>query len=77
LDVTTACDLRSPIAQLVETSSGHTVWAPRFDREMADVFEVQDEIARSIAQAFRIPLLFLTKSARPIRPRLRARARAV
>jgi len=43
-------------AQLVETSSGHTVWAQRFDREMADVFAVQDEIARSIAQAFRINL---------------------
>jgi serine/threonine protein kinase/Flp pilus assembly protein TadD len=43
-------------AQLVETRSGHTVWAQRFDREMADVFEVQDEIARSIAQAFRINL---------------------
>src|SRR6202008_1069843 len=43
-------------AQLVETNSGHTVWAQRFDREMADVFEVQDEIARSIAQAFRISL---------------------
>ena len=43
-------------AQLVESHSGHTVWAQRFDREMADVFEVQDEIARSIAQAFRISL---------------------
>ena len=43
-------------AQLVETLTGHTVWAQRFDREMADVFEVQDEIARSIAQAFRINL---------------------
>jgi len=43
-------------AQLVETRSGHTLWAQRYDREMADVFEVQDEIARSIAQAFRINL---------------------
>jgi non-specific serine/threonine protein kinase len=43
-------------AQLVESQSGHTVWAQRYDREMADVFEVQDEIARSIAQAFRISL---------------------
>lgn len=43
-------------AQLVETHTGHTVWAQRFDREMADVFEVQDEIARSIAQTFRINL---------------------
>jgi len=43
-------------AQLVESQTGHTVWAQRYDREMADVFEVQDEIARSIAQAFRINL---------------------
>jgi serine/threonine protein kinase/Flp pilus assembly protein TadD len=42
--------------QLVETRTGHTVWAERFDREMKDVFEVQDEIARSISQALRIKL---------------------
>jgi serine/threonine protein kinase/Flp pilus assembly protein TadD len=43
-------------AQLVETHTGHALWAQRFDREMDDVFEVQDEIARSIAQTFRINL---------------------
>src|SRR6266851_5694429 len=43
-------------AQLVETSTGHTVWAERYDREMKDVFEVQDDIARSITQALRISL---------------------
>src|SRR5271166_1403801 len=43
-------------AQLVEAHTGLAVWAQRFDREMADVFEVQDEIARNIAQAFRINL---------------------
>src|ERR1700733_3899017 len=43
-------------AQLVETHTGHSVWAERFDREMKDVFEVQDEIARSITQALRIKL---------------------
>ncbi len=43
-------------AQLVEASSGHTMWAERYDREMADVFEVQDEIARNITQALRIKL---------------------
>ncbi|MGA7624918.1 MAG: hypothetical protein WCA91_15195, partial [Candidatus Acidiferrales bacterium] len=43
-------------AQLVETRTGHSVWAERFDREMKDVFEVQDEIARSITQALRISL---------------------
>jgi serine/threonine protein kinase/tetratricopeptide (TPR) repeat protein len=43
-------------AQLVETHTGHSAWAERFDREMKDVFEVQDEIARSITQALRISL---------------------
>jgi len=41
---------------LVETRTGHTVWAERYDREMRDVFEVQDEIARKIAEALRITL---------------------
>jgi non-specific serine/threonine protein kinase len=43
-------------AQLVETRSRHSAWVERYDREMADVFEVQDEIARKIAQALRITL---------------------
>jgi serine/threonine protein kinase len=42
--------------QLVETGTGHSVWAERYDRELKDVFEVQDEIGRSIAQALRITL---------------------
>jgi serine/threonine protein kinase/tetratricopeptide (TPR) repeat protein len=43
-------------AQLVETRTGHSAWAERYDRELKDVFEVQDEIARSISQALRITL---------------------
>ena len=43
-------------AQLVEAQSGHSAWAERFDRELSDVFEVQDEIARRITQALRITL---------------------
>jgi non-specific serine/threonine protein kinase len=43
-------------AQLVETRTGHTAWAERYDREIKDVFEVQDEIARKIAEALRITL---------------------
>ncbi len=42
--------------QLVETRSGHSSWAERYDRELKDVFEVQDEIARSITSALRITL---------------------
>ncbi|MGA8230205.1 MAG: protein kinase [Candidatus Acidiferrales bacterium] len=43
-------------AQLVQTQSGHSIWAERYDRELKDVFEVQDEIARNISQALRIKL---------------------
>ncbi|MBI2683474.1 MAG: protein kinase [Acidobacteriales bacterium] len=43
-------------AQLVESRTRHSAWAERYDREMEDVFAIQDEIARSIAQALRITL---------------------
>jgi serine/threonine protein kinase/Tfp pilus assembly protein PilF len=43
-------------AQLVEVSTRHSVWAERYDRMIEDVFAIQDEIARSIAQALRITL---------------------
>ena len=43
-------------AQLVQAATGHSSWADRYDRELQDIFEVQDEIARSISQALRITL---------------------
>ena len=43
-------------AQLVDTHTDSLVWSERYDREMKDVFEVQDEIARKIAEALRITL---------------------
>ncbi len=43
-------------AQLVQAQTGHSIWAERYDRELKDVFEVQDEIAHSISQALRIKL---------------------
>jgi serine/threonine protein kinase/Flp pilus assembly protein TadD len=43
-------------AQLIRAQTGHSMWAERYDRELKDVFEVQDEIARSISQALRIKL---------------------
>ena len=43
-------------AQLVNTSTDFPLWSERYDREMADIFEVQDEIARKIAEALRITL---------------------
>ncbi|HEY6050218.1 MAG TPA: protein kinase, partial [Thermoanaerobaculia bacterium] len=43
-------------AQLVDTHTDFPVWSERYDREMQDVFELQDEIARKIAEALRITL---------------------
>ena len=43
-------------AQLAETRTGHSVWAERYDRQLADVFEIQDEIAQNIALALRVML---------------------
>ena len=43
-------------AQLIDTQTDFPLWSERYDREMKDVFEVQDEIARKIAEALRITL---------------------
>ncbi|HET6932478.1 MAG TPA: protein kinase [Candidatus Acidoferrum sp.] len=42
--------------QLVDAQTDFPLWSERYDREMKDVFEVQDEIARKIAEALRITL---------------------
>ncbi len=44
-------------AQLIDVASGYHLWSDRFDREMQDVFAVQDEIARAIAQTLKVRLL--------------------
>jgi TolB-like protein len=38
-------------AQLVEAESGNHLWAERYDRELEDIFAVQDEVVREIAAA--------------------------
>ena len=43
-------------AQLVDASTDFPLWSERYDREMEDVFAVQDEIASKIAAALRITL---------------------
>ena len=40
--------------QLVDTQTDFPLWTERYDREMADVFELQDEIAHKIAEALRL-----------------------
>ena len=43
-------------AQLVSVTSGFQLWSARYDREMTDVFEIQDEIVASIVRAL-VPAL--------------------
>ena len=56
-------------AQLINAESGHHVWAEKFDRELADIFDLQDEITHRIAATL-VPELeqaetTLTRAKRP------------
>src|SRR5437763_1334508 len=43
-------------AQLVKVADGYHLWSERYDREMPDVFAIQDEIAKAIANRLRVTL---------------------
>jgi serine/threonine protein kinase/tetratricopeptide (TPR) repeat protein len=47
--------------QLIDVNDGHHLWSERYDREMTDVFEVQDEITAAIVGKLR-PQLLATRS---------------
>lgn len=42
--------------QLIGVESGNNLWSERFDREMTDVFEIQDEISQVVAGTLRVRL---------------------
>jgi eukaryotic-like serine/threonine-protein kinase len=44
------------MAQLVSVNDGYHLWSERYDRELKDIFEVQDEIARTIANRLKVTL---------------------
>ena len=44
-------------AQLVEGKGGGHVWADRYDRDLTDIFAIQDEIAHSIVDQLKVKLL--------------------
>jgi adenylate cyclase len=44
-------------AQLIDGSTGKHLWADRFDRDLTDIFEIQDEISKAIVDALKIKLL--------------------
>ena len=43
-------------AQLVDVATGNNLWSERYDRELADVFAIQDEIATRIVNALKVVL---------------------
>jgi len=43
-------------AQLIEVATGHHLWARRFDRDVSDVFALQDDITKEIVSALQVEL---------------------
>ena len=44
-------------AQLINVSDGFHLWSERYDRDMDDIFAVQDDIARTVVEKLRVKLL--------------------
>jgi adenylate cyclase len=44
-------------AQLIDGASGDHVWAERYDRDLTDIFAIQDEISKAIVAALKLKLL--------------------
>jgi serine/threonine-protein kinase len=60
--------------QLTSIADGRTLWSERYDREMADVFAIQDEIAGTIVQTLRSTLLGELGDPTPVRYTANVRA---
>ena len=50
-------------AQLIDCEAGDHVWADRYDRDLTDIFAIQDEISKAIVSALRVKLLPKEKKA--------------
>ena len=59
-------------AQLIKVADGFHLWSERYDREMTDIFAIQDEITHAIATALRMKLSPEAAALRPYTPNLRA-----
>ena len=49
-------------AQLIDGTSGRHLWAERYDRNLTDIFDVQDEVTRQIVRALKVTLSEAEKS---------------
>ena len=59
-------------AQLINVADGFHLWSERYDREMTDIFAMQDEITQAIATALQMKLSPKAAAVRPYTPNLRA-----
>ena len=59
-------------AQLIKVADGFHLWSEKYDREMTDVFALQDEVTHAIANALRVKLSPETMALRRSTPNLRA-----
>ena len=50
-------------AQLIDGLAGDHIWAQRYDRDLTDIFEIQDEISKAIVDAMKVTLLPAEKKA--------------
>jgi len=59
-------------AQLISAEDGSHLWSERYDRELADVFAVQDDIAAAITEALKVKLTTAPAAERPHEPNVPA-----
>jgi TolB-like protein/Flp pilus assembly protein TadD len=55
-------------AQLIKTIDGYHLWSKTFDRELDDIFAVQDEIASAVASELRLSLLSSKPAVKAVNP---------
>ena len=55
-------------AQLLDVGNGYHLWSETFDRELTDIFRIQDEIARAVSSALEVKLLAGDEGKRRGRP---------
>jgi len=55
-------------AQLISVKDGYQLWSESYDRDLADVFAVQEDVARSIVAALRVRLAPARDSVLAVRP---------
>jgi adenylate cyclase len=49
-------------AQLVNVADGYQIWSERYERDLKDIFDIQDEISLAIVEALRVKLLGAEKA---------------